>query len=577
MASDESNKISTSSSGKLLPFLTEGFLDFRRIWLLTFILTAGFAIVPVIFFAAMDYNLTFSSMEQEAVARTSRLASNTWRSVAFFLDERKNALTYVVNNTPLDRLSDPARLSGVLESLSNSFGGFTDIGVIDDTGTQVSYAGPYKLEGKNYAGQTWFSKVMEQGSFVSEVFMGYRHVPHISIAIRHQTKNGRVFILRATMEHQLTRILSQVDKILGSDVFLVNTQGILQTRSGIYGEVLDLLPVTLPPKTDKTQSFSLTAPGKTDNYIAAYRYIPNTPFILMVVKSRKALMAPWHDSRITLLKYLSISITVIVVWIWWITTFLVERLKRMDRKRAKYFHMAEYANKMASIGRLAAGVAHEINNPLAIINEKAGLMKDLLEFQKEGPKDLRFEKIISTILESVVRCSRITRQLLSFGRQTGNQLQPLGIRKVLDEVLVFLGKEAEFRNISLNIAIPETIPQIVCDRGKLQQVLLNIINNAFAAMDSGGQLRIKAQECKKGGVVMAISDDGCGISDTHLKEIFDPFFSTKTAEGGTGLGLSITYGLVQELGGQIRVKSRENKGTTFTVLLPLAPQSGKEE
>jgi len=577
MASDESNKISTSSSGKLLPFLTEGFLDFRRIWLLTFILTAGFAIVPVIFFAAMDYNLTFSSMEQEAVARTSRLASNTWRSVAFFLDERKNALTYVVNNTPLDRLSDPARLSGVLESLSNSFGGFTDIGVIDDTGTQVSYAGPYKLEGKNYAGQTWFSKVMEQGSFVSEVFMGYRHVPHISIAIRHQTKNGRVFILRATMEHQLTRILSQVDKILGSDVFLVNTQGILQTRSGIYGEVLDLLPVTLPPKTDKTQSFSLTAPGKTDNYIAAYRYIPNTPFILMVVKSRKALMAPWHDSRITLLKYLSISITVIVVWIWWITTFLVERLKRMDRKRAKYFHMAEYANKMASIGRLAAGVAHEINNPLAIINEKAGLMKDLLEFQKEGPKDLRFEKIISTILESVVRCSRITRQLLSFGRQTGNQLQPLGIRKVLDEVLVFLGKEAEFRNISLNIAIPETIPQIVCDRGKLQQVLLNIINNAFAAMEDGGQHRIKAQECKKGGVVMAISDDGCGISDTHLKEIFDPFFSTKTAEGGTGLGLSITYGLVQELGGQIRVKSRENKGTTFTVLLPLAPQSGKEE
>jgi len=578
MGSHTANKISTAPSGKLLPFLTGQTLNFKRIWLLSFVLTAGFSIIPVIFFAAIDYNLTFKSMEQDAMARTSRLASNSWRSVAFFLDERKNALTYVANNTPLDHLTDPNRLSEMLTDLSKSFGGFTDVGVIDQTGIQTTYAGPYNLVGKNYAEQTWFTRVMEQGTFVSEVFMGFRHVPHISIAIRHKSADGRIFVLRATLEHQITQILSHVDKSLGSDVFLVNTRGILQTQSGIYGNVLEPIPVKLPPKTGETRTFRITAPQRPDTYIAAYRYIPNTPFVLMVLKPRKSLIAPWHDSRITLLKYLGASITVILLWIWWITSFLVRRLQRVDRKRAKYVHMAEYADKMATIGRLAAGVAHEINNPLAIINEKAGLMKDLIQFQKDCPKDPRFERIINTILESVTRCSRITRQLLSFGRHSGTRLQPLGIKTVLDEVLVFLGKEAEFRSIDIDIDIPDTTPKIVCDHGKLQQILLNIINNAFSAMgSSGGKLKITAENSPDGFISLAVTDNGCGISEANLKEIFDPFFSTKTEDSGTGLGLSITYGLVQELNGQIRVKSKENIGTTFIVLLPLVPKAGEED
>ncbi|WDP90062.1 MAG: two-component sensor histidine kinase [Desulfobacter sp.] len=570
MSQKSDHKRSSKMNPERLPFLKKGeFLDFRRIWLLSFVLTAGFAIVPVIFFAAIDYNLTYTSMEQDAVARTSRLASNTWRSVASFLDERKNALTYVVNNTPLERLSDPAHLNGVLADLTQSFGGFTDIGVIDGQGNQTTYAGPYGLGGKNYSAQTWFSRVKEEGTFVSEAFMGFRHVPHIALAIRHRAGDGRMFILRATMEHQLTRILGEVDKAQGSDVFLVNTRGILQTRSEIYGDVLDALPMTLPPKSDETLTLSLADPGTGDKCIAAYRYIPDTPFVLMVIKPEKALMAPWRDSQVTLIKYLAGSITVILLWIWLITSYLVRRLRMVDRKRAEYLHMAEYANKMASIGRLAAGVAHEINNPLAIINEKAGLMKDLLEFSPEGANDARFDKIIDTILASVIRCSRITKQLLSFGRHTDNRLVPLKIRMVLDEVLVFLAKEAEFRNITIKIDIPEKLPKVLCDHGKLQQILLNIINNAFGAMEPGGQLDICAQNGPQGFVSLGIGDDGCGISEANLKEIFEPFFSTKTDDGGTGLGLSITYGLVQELGGQIQVKSKENQGTTFTVLLPL--------
>ncbi len=570
-------KMRSNTASKLLPFLTGESVDFKRIWLLSFILTAGFAIVPLIFFAAIDYNLTYTSMDKDAVARTSRRASNSWRSVAFFLEARKNALSYVVSHTEFSQLSDPVYLSGVLADLRQSFGGFTDIGVINTAGDQIAYAGPYGLAGKNYAGQRWFDNVTEQGTFVSEVFMGFRNTPHIALAIRHQSEDGTVFILRATIEDQLKRIINQEDKLRGSDVFLVNTRGVLQTPSDIYGDVLTSIPITLPPKSEETRTFRIDAPHTKDKSIVAYRYIPDTPFVIMVMKPEKALMAPWHDSQMTLIKYLAVSITIILLWIWWLTTALVRGLETLDRKRAKYFHLAEYANKMASIGRLAAGVAHETNNPLAIINEKAGLMKDLIALSPEGSTDPRFEKLIDSILESVARCGRITKQLLNFGRHTHNELIPLKVKQVVEEVLIFLAKEAEFRSIGISMDVSDTLPKVVCDHGKLQQIFLNIINNALSAMDQGGKLEITAENTPEGFVSVAIADDGCGISDAHLEEIFEPFFSTKTASGGTGLGLSITYGLVQELGGQIKVKSKENQGTTFTVLLPLTAKDGDKD
>ncbi|PIE61699.1 MAG: two-component sensor histidine kinase [Desulfobacterales bacterium] len=566
-----------NTAGKLLPFLTGETLDFKRIWLLSFILTAGFSIIPLLFFAAIDYNLTYTSMDKDAVARTSRRASNSWRSVSFFIEERKNALSYVVNNTAFDQLSDPAYLSNILVNLKKSFGEFTDIGVVNKAGDQIAYAGPYGLAGKNYSGQSWFDNVMAQGTFVSEVFMGFRNTPHIALAIRHTSNDGQVFILRATMEDQLTQVINQEDKLRGSDVFLVNTQGVLQTPSDFYGEVLTSIPFTLPPKSGETRTFRVEAPDTGEKSIVAYRYIPDTPFVIIVMKPEKALMAPWHDSQMTLLKYLGVSITIIVLWIWWLTTFLVQGLQALDRKRAKYFHLAEYANKMASIGRLAAGVAHETNNPLAIINEKAGLMKDLMALSPEGSTDPRYKELIDSILESVARCGRITKQLLNFGRHTHNELIPLKVKQVVEEVLIFLAKEAEFRSIGISTNVPDTLPKVVCDHGKLQQIFLNIINNALSAMDEGGKLEITAENGPDGFISVAIADDGCGISEANLEEIFEPFFSTKTATGGTGLGLSITYGLVQELGGQIQVKSKENQGTTFTVLLPLTAKNGDKD
>ena len=566
---------STMHQGKVMPHLAGEFLNYKRIWLLSFILTAFFALVPVIFFALIDYNLTQKSMEQDAEARASRLASNTWRSVSFFLDERRNAIDYVARSNKRAQLSSSERLASILSELRFSFGGFTDIGIINAAGRQEAYAGPYNLTGKNYKGQAWFDETMTQGASVSEVFMGYRNVPHISIAIRHRSANGAAFVIRATIEHQLPRIFAQLKTTHRGDIFLVNTKGILQTPSRFFGKVLEPLEMDLPPHTGETKTLTWRY-DESEELIIAYRYIPKTPFVLMVVKSKQALFAPWHEAKTQLIKYLGLSISVILVWIWAVTAYMVRRLKNLDRKRAKYFHLAEYANKMASVGRLAAGVAHEINNPLAIINEKAGLIKDMAQFKPEYKEDTRLNESLDVILDSVKRCGRITRQLLSFGRQTKTVPVPMKLQTVLDEVLIFLTKEAELRKINIRIDLPENLPSVVCDHGKLQQIMLNIINNAFSAMPTKGNLTITAQERPKNMIAMSIADTGCGISEQNLQEIFEPFFSTKTEAGGTGLGLSITYGLVQELGGRIEVESQINEGTEFTVYLPTKQKENKD-
>ncbi len=546
-------------------------LNFRRIWIFFVLLTSGFAIVPVVFFALIDYNVTKHSVESEAMLRISRVVSKNWRSVSFFLNQRKSALLFTVYDNSYEALKDSGRLTDILTNLQKGFGDFTDIGVIDATGHQITYKGPYNLEGKDYSGQQWFQKVLSRGTYISDVFLGYRNVPHLAIAIKHDLPDGSFYVLRATLEHQLSSMLPQNEEVGEGDMFLINSNGLLQTRSGYFGDVFQKIPFPVPEATPHTNVIEVDISGYSV-CIVSYAYIPETPFILMAVEQKNKLMEPWRETRMDLIRYLIISITVVLVWILIAISYMVRRLILSDQRRIKYLHMLEYSNKMATIGRLAAGIAHEINNPLAIINEKAGLIKDLFTFKAQYAEDSKLIQLVDSITSSVERCSRITRRLLRFARHIDVSIQLIDLKEVIQEVLGFLEKEADYRAIKVEVKVSDSIPKFETDRGKLQQILLNLINNAFAAMSDGGRLEITADLEKKNSVKITCTDNGCGISEDDIKHVFEPFFSTRaTAGGGTGLGLSITYGLVKELGGDIDLVSKINEGTTFTVVLPLKP------
>lgn len=543
--------------------------NFRRTWQLSVLLTLMVALIPLVVISVTDYRVTQKAIMSEILLRTARLVSNTRRNMTYFLAERSAALDFVNRSMPFDELLKPGALAQVLARLEASFGGFVDIGVINNDGLQVAYAGPYDLAGKDYSQASWFKDVTVGGVYLSDVFLGFRNVPHMVVAVKHKLPEGCCYVLRATLDTtRLNDLLSGLEVGGEGDAFVINKSGVLQTGSRDHGRIMAQIKLDIPAFSERTQVVeSRSSDGKV--LIIGYAYIPDTPFLLMIVKDKDRLMVPWKRSRLQIIVFLSISVFTIVVVILGGITFLINQTYLADIRRLAVIHKVEYANKMASLGRLSAGVAHEINNPLAIINEKAGLIKDLFQFKQEYVKDPKLMSLIDAIIDSVGRCAGITRRLLNFARHSDMQTKTINLRDILHEVLGFLGKEAEYRCITVAVSVNEDIPPLVSDPGRLQEIFLNLITNAFAALKDCGSLKITAAMGDAQHVIISFADTGHGIRAEDIDRVFEPFFSTKIGSGGTGLGLPITYGLVQELGGKIRVTSEVGKGTTFTITLPL--------
>ena len=350
------------------------------------------------------------------------------------------------------------------------------------------------------------------------------------------------------------------------DAFIVNRNGVLQTPSRFYGEVLDTVHLAALPSSTRAELLEVDdADGRA--LMVAYAQVTDSPFNVVLLSPRDELNEGLVSLTRNLLAFLIISIILILAVIVLGTRRMVNRVREADLKRAALFHKVEYTNKMAAIGRLGAGVAHEINNPLSIINQKAGLLKDYIMLSEELPPKDKLVGLVNSVLKSAERCGGITHRLLGFAKHMEVQWGNIDLDELIKDVLSFLEKEASYRSIKIDFNYPEEPPTVVSDRAQLQQVFLNIINNAFAAMDDGGHLEISIQAVADEAVAVTVADDGSGISDDDMAHIFDPFFTTKKGSG-TGLGLSITYGIVQKLGGKVSVTSKVGEGTRFTVTLP---------
>ena len=221
------------------------------------------------------------------------------------------------------------------------------------------------------------------------------------------------------------------------------------------------------------------------------------------------------------------------------------------------------ADKLSSIGLLAAGVAHEVNTPLAVISTYAQMLA------KQISEDEQKSKLLDKIAKQTFRASEIVNSLLSFSRTSPTEFVEVDVSKVIQETLTLLEHQLKKSGVEVKLQAPPSMPPVKGNSGKLQQVFLNLFLNARDAMEAGGSLTVRAWS--EGGFArIDVEDTGQGIAPDHLERIYDPFFTTKAARKGTGLGLSVTYGIVREHGGTIEVESRVGAGSRFRVELPLA-------
>jgi len=219
--------------------------------------------------------------------------------------------------------------------------------------------------------------------------------------------------------------------------------------------------------------------------------------------------------------------------------------------------------KLASIGRLSAGVAHEINNPLTTI-----LTTSMLLQEETSPQDPMYAEL-ETIAKETLRCRKIVTSLLDFARQTKPDKKEHDLNDIIKESLLLVKKQAAFKDVSVEQELATNLPHVLVDKGQIQQALINLVLNAIEATAAGGYVRVLTRNVPENREIqVSVSDNGEGISETNLVKIFDPFFTTK--EDGSGLGLAITHGIVEQHNGSIEAESRLGHGTTFTIKLPLA-------
>ncbi len=516
--------------------------------------------------------------------------------VESFLQERTADVKLVAFTHSLSFLTDPSNLKETFHVLNREGSYFTDLGVIGAAGKYISYIGPYDLMDKEYAETFWFKEVMTQGVYVSDMFMGYRKTPHFIIAVL-CSKGDAIWILRATIYTEFLSNLAET-ATLGrtGEVFLVNREGIYQTSPRFKGKIMDKAPLPMDSFTGES-GIVITDPMRPTDSFAPEKGVPITDLIkygLMQSRSQQIVAYSWlrHPDWLLVVKQdfsevfgdinhvntaivvlLHASIFAILIVSVFTARYMIKAIKKRDQEAEGLNRQLMQASKLASIGELAAGVAHEINNPLAVILTTNQVIRDLSEDEQDLDRTFKAQLVesLSQIDAQVQRCSHITQNLLRFSRRIASASGVVDLNVALKDVLGLLEKRANIRGVQISLDLQENLPKLASDPFELEQVFLNLVNNAIDAHEGKpyGSIHIATRfDNARNGLVATVADTGSGIPEEDLERVFDPFFTTKPVGKGTGLGLSISYSIVRQMGGEISVASQVGKGTEFTLFLP---------
>lgn len=547
-----------------LPFNEKHYKDFKRNNIIRLLFTYLTPLIILAIYFYYQYDTMVTDSQRLHFMATAENQSNTFD---LFITERIVNLSNLINDPRFNFPPTADDMQSYLRRLQKNSDAFTDIGYLNSSGVQVAYTGPFpSLEQQNYSTESWYVDLTTgDGDFIiTDIYLGLRNRPHFTIAIERSIGDG-IVVLRTSLDPE--RMYEYITSLEGAHevtTSIVNQAGQYQLVKSQVGKPLDSSSF-IPPKKTK-QGIARAEIGNTV-VTYAYSWLKTADWALIVQRTTEDTGNYLTGYRLKILSISAALIAIISIMVYYRAGRLVEFQKETDRTRAQL----EHAAKLASVGELAAGIAHEINNPLAVINEEAGLMKDLMTAEYGPPVDAK-ELIghLDNIHESVFRCRDVTRKLLGFVRQTNLDISPHNIHEIIDKVVDgILGKELEVSNIKVVRKYIETVPMLNTDANQLQQVLLNLLNNAIDALNGNPGVITIGTAFDKKKLQISISDTGVGMTREQISKIFMPFYTTKEVGKGTGLGLSVSYGIVKNMGGKIEAESIPGSGSTFVITLPL--------
>jgi two-component system NtrC family sensor kinase len=532
------------------------------------------SLTPMILISALILYQYRISHYEKVEAHLVELVQKHRRDIDVFLKEKLGDIQVMAETFTYTELSETGFLQDRLQTLEKFYNNaFVDLGVVNKDGLQVAYAGPFRLGQALYSEAPWFRPAKTQPYVISDVFLGLRGLPHFIIAVK-QTWKEDAWILRATIDFVAFNNLVQNLKIGQTGfAFILNKNGEFQTtphgsavsRTHPYPEYL----LEATSTKDKVHVFRGTNSENRENIYAA-AMLKNGEWLLVCQQ-------PVSEAFADFLKAVKLTIVLVVLGGLCIITMaifvsrrMVNRIAQADLEKQVMNQQIVETGKLASVGELAAGIAHEINNPVAIMVEEAGWMEDLFEEEefRQNSNLEEFKRALDQIKTQGKRCKAITHKLLSFARKTDTRIEEVQVGEVIEELVVLSAQRAKYSNVTINTDIEHGLPSLHISQSELQQVILNLVNNALDAMEKrGGNLALCVRR-EENFIVMEVADDGPGIPQANLARIFDPFFTTKPVGKGTGLGLSICYGIVKKMGGEITAWSRVGKGTTFRISIP---------
>ena len=513
-------------------------------------------------------NATIRESSKLVLATFSESLGNT---IDLFLEERILNMFSLFHRSDFTISPSNSLLQTYLQQLTKVSTAFIDLQYLDSRGEVLASAGTasaYPGRSCNVLDPFAFKGKSAREYAVSDLCRIGESRSFAVIAVR-RILDGRAYVLRSLID--LDSLNAVLQKIGHGDLMefgLRDRSGNFWSTDSTPGQLTEVID-NIQPGDGSTAVVEVKKDGKM--LLTTRTGLELAPWTLLVLKNVSAASSDLHRAnRITTASLLIILLGVSAVMVYLVHRFISHSEVEAE-KGAELRHQLIHASKLASLGELATGIAHEINNPLAIITATTGVIRDQLDPEfglDSGPEAILPE--IDTIDSAAFRARGITRQLLDFGRKHEPKKVACDLNELLKDVVGGVKqKQFSVANIELKMELEPDLPRTLVDPDQIRQVFLNLVNNAGDAISGPGTITVSTRSDDRY-VTVTIADTGEGMSSEQLEKIFDPFYTTKEVGKGTGLGLSISLGIIESVDGRIGVESQKGRGTTFTVTFPVA-------